>query len=97
VDGHLNLQHFVDETLLRTGNRCFVILDNSGLAGLFDIMRPSAEIRTVAPDTPLKTALEIMGSQDLNQLPVVSDHHVDGVVSRAHVLNYLRTRAELRV
>jgi hypothetical protein len=33
----------------------------------------------------------------LNQLPVVSDHHVDGVVSRAQVLNYLHTRAELRV
>jgi Zn-dependent protease len=116
VDGHLNLQLFVDETLLRTGNRCFVILDNSGLAGmvtpqeikqidrarwpyttLFDIMRPLSEIRTVAPDTPLKTALEIMGSHDLNQLPVVSDHHVDGVVSRAQVLNYLRTRAEMRV
>ena len=64
---------------------------------LFDIMRPLAEIRTVAPDTPLKTALEIMGSQNLNQLPVVSDHHVDGVVSRAQVLNYLHTRTELKV
>ena len=40
---------------------------------LFDIMRPLAEIRTVGPDTPPKTALEIMSSQDLNQLPVVSD------------------------
>jgi len=116
VDGHLNLQLFVDETLLRTGNRCFVILDNSGLAGLvtpqeikqidrarwpyttlFDIMRPLAEIRTVTPDTPLKTALEVMASQDLNQLPVVADHHVDGVISRAQVLNYLHTRAELKV
>jgi hypothetical protein len=41
--------------------------------------------------------LEIMGSQDLNQLPVVSNHHLDGLVSRAHVVNYLHTRAELKV
>ena len=98
VDGNLNLQLFVDETLLRTGNRCFIVLDNSGFAGLvtpqeikeidrarwpyttlFDIMRPLAEIRTVTPNTPLKEALEIMSSQDLNQLPVVSNRHVDGV------------------
>jgi predicted transcriptional regulator len=116
VTGNLNLQLFVDETLLRTANRCFVVLDNSGLAGmvtpheikeidharwpyttLFDTMRPLAEIRTTTPDTPLKVALEIMGSQDLNQLPVVSNHHVDGMVSRAQVLNYLHTRTELKV
>lgn len=115
VDGNLNLQLFVDETLLRTGNRCFVVLDNSGLAGivtphevkkidrarwpyttLFDVMRPLEEIRTVTPETPLKAALEIMGSQDLNQLPVVSNRHVDGVLSRAQVLNYLHMRTELQ-
>jgi len=115
VDGNLNLRLFVDETLLRTGNRCFVVLDNGGLAGivtphevkkidrarwpyttLFDIMRPLEEIRTVTPETPLKAALEIMGRQDLNQLPVVSNHHMDGVLTRAGVLNYLHTRTELQ-
>jgi Zn-dependent protease/predicted transcriptional regulator len=115
VDGNLNLQLFVDETLLRTGNRCFIVLDNSGFAGLvtpheikeidrarwpyttlFDIMRPLEEIRTVTPKTPLKEALEIMSSQDLNQLPVVSNRHVDGVLTRAQVLNYLHTRTELQ-
>src|ERR1051326_9219524 len=63
---------------------------------LFDIMRPLEEIRTVTPETPLKAALEIMGRQDLNQLPVVSNHHVDGVLTRAGVLNYLHTRTELQ-
>ena len=115
VDGNLNLHLFVEETLIRTGIRCFIILDNSGLAGivtpheiksldrarwpyttLFDIMRPLEEIRSVTAETPLKAALEIMGKQDLNQLPVISNHHVDGVLSRAQVLNYLHTRNEIQ-
>jgi hypothetical protein len=42
-------------------------------------------------------ALEIMGLEDGNQLPVMSDGRVEGIVSRAHVLQILRSRAELKV
>jgi CBS domain-containing protein len=37
-----------------------------------------------------------MSKNDLNQLPVVSNGHLEGVLSRAHVLRYLQTRAELQ-
>jgi hypothetical protein len=37
-----------------------------------------------------------MSRYDLNQLPVISDHHLEGVLSRAHVLNYLHTHTELQ-
>lgn len=115
VDGNLNIQQFVDEWLLKRGNRCFIVLDNDGLAGLitpaevraiertrwqyttvFDAMRPVAEARTVRPETPLQTALEIMGKQDLNQLPVVADGRVVGMFSRGEFVNFLKTRAELQ-
>ena len=33
--------------------------------------------------------------ENVNQLPVMSNSHLDGVLSRAEVLNYLQTRAEL--
>jgi hypothetical protein len=36
-----------------------------------------------------------MGRDDVNQLPVMSDHHVEGVISRGNVLQFLQTRAEL--
>jgi predicted transcriptional regulator len=36
-----------------------------------------------------------MGRDDVNQLPVVSNNHLEGVVSRAQVLQVLQTRAEL--
>jgi Zn-dependent protease/CBS domain-containing protein len=64
---------------------------------LSDVMRPLEDLHTVPPDTPLKNALEIMGKEDLNQLPVVTNGRLAGVLSRAHIVDYLRTRADLKV
>jgi CBS domain-containing protein len=61
-----------------------------------DIMRPLENLRAVAPDAPLMSALESMGRDDLNQLPVMSNSHLEGVLSRAEVIRYLQTHAELR-
>lgn len=116
LDGNLNIQHFVDEELLRTGKRCFVVTQNGIVAGLVtphevksierarwpyttldDVMIPLENLHTVPPETPLKNVLEIMGREDLNQVPVVSNGRLAGILSRAHVLDYLRTRADLKV
>jgi CBS domain-containing protein len=115
IDGNLNVQHFVEEHLLTTGRRCFVILENGVVAGLVtphevkqvararwpfttlhDIMRPLEQMRTVTPETPLTSALEMMGREDLNQVPVVSGGRLAGVLSRAQILSFLRTRTELQ-
>ena len=55
-------------------------------------MRPIDEIRTVRPETLLKAALEIMSRENLNQLPVMTDHRVAGVLNRARVLDFLHRR-----
>lgn len=115
VDGHDNVQTFVEEKLLRSGDRCFVVLSDGELAGLvtphevrtvdrarwpyttlYDIMRPVEELHTVAPETPLKSALEIMSRENLNQLPVVVNAHLEGMLTRAQVLSYLHNRMELQ-
>jgi len=115
VSGNMNLQHFVEEELLPTGRRCFVVLENGAVAGLVtphevkqverarwpfttlhDIMRPLDQMRMVTPETPLISALEMMSRQDLNQLPVVSNGRLAGVLSRAHLLSFLQTRTELQ-
>jgi Zn-dependent protease len=62
---------------------------------LSDIMRPLDQLHTVAPATPVMEALETMGRDDVNQLPVVSGSHLDGIITRANVLQFLQTRAEL--
>ena len=115
VDGWLNVQNFVDQELLRTGQRCFMVVEKGEITGLVtphevkqvdrakwpymtlhDIMRPLTDLQSVSPDMPLTAALESMSRYDLNQLPVISGHHLEGVVSRAQVLGYLQTHAELR-
>jgi Zn-dependent protease len=60
-----------------------------------EVMRPFDQLRTITLDTPVQKALEIMGSEDLNQLPVVENNEVRGLLSRGHILQLLQTRAEL--
>ena len=65
---------------------------------LDDVMRPLNQLRTISPDVPVTDALEVMGREDLNQLPVVEDGGVlAGVISRGHILQLLQTRAELHM
>ena len=58
-------------------------------------MCPLEPMRIVTPDASLTNALLLMGRDDLNQLPVVSNGHLEGVLSRAEILSYLQTRTEL--
>jgi len=115
VDGSLNVQNFVEHELLRSGRRCFIVVNKGEIVGLVtpnevkhidrakwpfmtlhDVMRPLEDLRAVAPDTPLTSALESMGRFDLNQLPVISNGHLEGVLSRAQIVSYLQTHAEIK-
>jgi Zn-dependent protease/CBS domain-containing protein len=116
VDGRMTLQTFAEEQLLRTGQRCFVVVDNGRLVGLItphevkdqprerwpgltvaEAMRPLAQLRTIRADTPVAEALETMGREDVNQLPVTANGHLEGVIARGHILRFLQTRAELHM
>ncbi len=61
-----------------------------------DVMRPLDQLHTINPEMPVTEALETMGRENVAQLPVASDGHVEGVISRASVLGFLETRHELR-
>lgn len=60
-------------------------------------MKPLERIHSVNPETPVMTAMEMMAREDVNQLPVMSDGHLAGILSRAHVLELMRSRSELGV
>jgi Zn-dependent protease/CBS domain-containing protein len=62
-----------------------------------EAMRPLQQLRTVRPDADATEALMVMSREDINQLPVVSDGHLEGVISRGHILRYLQAREELNV
>lgn len=114
IDGSEPLQQFVDEHLLRTGQRCYVVMEHGKVAGLITphevrkidrldwpqtsvhaAMRSLDEIHSVPPDDPVLTAIEMMANEDVNQLPVMSDGHLEGIVSRAHIMQVLQSRAAL--
>jgi predicted transcriptional regulator len=116
VDGNSNLQTFVQEHLLPTGNRCFVVLEQGRPAGIItphevktidrarwpyttvsDVMHSLESLRTVGADRPLAEALEVMGREDVNQVPVVQQGKLAGIISRSHIMRVLQTRAELDV
>ena len=115
LDGNMNVEQFVENYLLKSGRRCFVVQQNGEISGivtpheikelerprwpymtLADIMRPLDQLHTVTPVTPVMDALETMGRDDVNQLPVVSGSHLDGIITRANVVQFLQTRSELK-
>jgi len=55
------------------------------------IMIPEEKLASVPPDAELWTALENMGRDGVNQLPVIEDGAVVGVLSRDDVVRYLGT------
>ena len=61
------------------------------------VMRPIEQLHTVNPDTLLITALETMGNDGVNQLPVIRGGRLAGVVSRAQILQMIQARSELQV
>ncbi|HKZ81104.1 MAG TPA: site-2 protease family protein [Pyrinomonadaceae bacterium] len=116
VEASISLQTFVDDYLLRSGRRFFIVEEDGRLLGLItphelkdvdrqrwsqitvrDVMIPLTKLYAVKPSTSLTEVLEIMGREDINQLPVMSNDHLDGIVSRWHILRLLQTRIELKV
>ncbi|MCC7417276.1 MAG: site-2 protease family protein [Acidobacteria bacterium] len=61
-----------------------------------DAMRPIDTLHPVTPDVPAGDALALMARENVNQLPVISDGHLQGVVTRSYLVQLLHTRRELR-
>jgi len=116
VPATMSLHDLVDGQLLRTGRRCFTVVEGGRVVGLItphevkgipraqwgesvvgEVMRPLARLRTVAPESSVADALEVMTRDDVHQLPVVAQGQLQGVISRGDVLRVLKTREELRV
>ena len=62
-----------------------------------EVMRSLENLRTVGPERPVADALEVMGREDVNQIPVVQNGRLAGIISRGHIMRVLQTRAELDV
>ena len=116
VAADMRVQTLVDEHLLRTGQRCFVVGGPGRILGLItsheikgvardrwastplgEVMRPIEQLRTIQRDMLAIDALRLMGREDVNQLPVMSQGKFEGMVGRSHILQLLQARAELNL
>jgi Zn-dependent protease/predicted transcriptional regulator len=114
VPGSVGLQEFVDEYLLKTGQRCFLVVNDQRVEGLItthevreversrwsfvtvrEAMKPIEQVHSLTPDASAMQALEMMGREDVNQLPVVENGKLMGIVSRRHLLQLIHARSEL--
>ncbi|MGD9589212.1 MAG: site-2 protease family protein [Pyrinomonadaceae bacterium] len=60
-----------------------------------DAMKPIGELFVVSPDAPVSEALEILGRNNVNQLPVIDQGELAGIISRDTILNFIVTKREL--
>ena len=58
-------------------------------------MIPLAQVKRIPPDEDLWAAIEEMNHEGVNQLPVMTDGHVAGMLRREDVLSYLRNLRDL--
>ena len=52
-------------------------------------------LHAVKPDDDLNTALKVIAQYDLNQVPVLNQGKLVGILSRANVINFLQLKQEL--
>lgn len=62
---------------------------------LKNIMTPVEKLKVAYPDQDALSVLEQMDENDINQMPVVSEGRIIGLIARDNVIGFLRTRAEL--
>jgi Zn-dependent protease/predicted transcriptional regulator len=58
---------------------------------------PLASVKRVTPDSKVWTAMQQMDRDGVNQLVVMTDGHIVGILSREDVISYLRGLQELNV
>jgi Zn-dependent protease len=60
-----------------------------------ETMTPFTKLRSVSPDEDLVTVMRILTEQNINQIPVVKDGNVIGMIARDNLLSFISIRGEL--
>ena len=117
VPPELPLTELVHRYILRTGRRCFPVVDTYGrLLGIVTLhhvkevpqeawasvpvgeaMTPLERVVKVSPEEPLDALLEQMSVDGVNQVLVVEDGRLLGLISRDQLVEFMKTRAELGI
>jgi len=60
------------------------------------VMRLLEQAYVASPEQPLQEAFQMMGAQNINQVPVVQDGRLVGLLSREGIIRYLQVRQSLQ-
>jgi len=69
--------------------------DQWPLTSVYRAMTPATKLYTVSPDENIMTVLQLMGTHDVNQLPVVRGRELVGMLTRADVMRFVQLRQDL--
>ena len=58
------------------------------------VMVPMDKVQRAAPEEPALRILERMQTEDINQMPIVDDQHIVGMIGRDAILRVLQTRLQ---
>lgn len=61
-----------------------------------DAMTPLNDLKSVGPNEDLNTVMQILAQNDINQVPVIYEGKVIGMIGRDNIINFVNTRAELQ-
>jgi Zn-dependent protease/predicted transcriptional regulator len=62
-----------------------------------EAMTPFDKLKWVRPDEELSSVLRILTQDNINQVPVVQDNEIVGMISRENLLNFVNIRSRLGV
>ncbi len=66
-----------------------------GTTTLAQVMIPMDKVKVTTPNTGLVQVLEQMGSDGVNQMPVMADGQIEGMLRREDIVNYLHVLQKL--
>jgi len=70
---------------------------NWGVTRVREIMTPVDKLKTAHPEQDALSILELMDESSINQMPVVSEGGVIGLITRDNLIRLLRARSELGI
>ena len=83
--------------ILTLNNIKAVSRQNWDVTQVKEIMTPIDKVKVAHPNQDALSILEEMDENDINQMPVVSEGRVIGLITRDNLLRFLHTRSELGV
>jgi CBS domain-containing protein len=61
------------------------------------VMTPLKELKKVGPDEELWVAMKNMTEEGVNQVPVMDDGHLLGMLGRDNIVSFIRIKGELGI